>query len=109
MSYLANVHRTARANPLLILCLASYCPYALNPKNQRDVDVVELKKTRVSRVWWFGSLEELWYLMIGPIQSPDEAKFADVEKAPSQNVATCRQNVATCRQNVATCRQTVET
>ena len=54
----------------------------------------------ISRVWWFGSLEELWYLMIGPIQSSDEAKFADVEKAPSQNVATCRQNVATCRQTV---------
>ena len=45
VSYLANLHRAVRANPLLILCLVSYCPYALNPENQRDVDVVELKET----------------------------------------------------------------
>jgi hypothetical protein len=57
VSYLANLHRAACAAPLLALCLASYCPYALNPENQRDVDVVELKETGTQpgvEVWFPG-------------------------------------------------------
>ena len=57
VSYLANDHLAACAAPLLILCLASYCPYALTLEIQRDVEVLELKEKANQRglvVWFVG-------------------------------------------------------
>ena len=55
VSYLANLHRAACAAPPLILCLASYCSYALNRENQKDAEVVELQETGTQPgvVVWF--------------------------------------------------------
>jgi hypothetical protein len=58
VSYLANDHPAACAAPLLILCLASYCPYALTPEIQRDVEAVDLKEKANQRglvVWFVGA------------------------------------------------------
>jgi hypothetical protein len=57
VSYLANDHPATCDVPLLILCLASYYPYALTPEIQRDVEAVDLKEKANQRglvVWFVG-------------------------------------------------------